>query len=173
MGMQKNQKRVRGLVVASLVAALYALLTVCLWEFSSLGIQFRISEALTVLPAFTFSAVPGLTVGCFIANFLSGQVLDAVFGSLATLAGALLTYGLRKHWNGKKIWLLPLPNILANTVAVPLILYYGYGFSDFLGYTAAPAVLGLYALSVLIGETAVGYLLGLPLYRVLSKHNVI
>ncbi len=107
------------LVQAALIAAMYVALTYLsnmagLWEV-------RFSEALCILPYFTGAAVPGLTVGCVLANILTGCPLwDVVFGSLATLIGAYIARLLHK----KSWWLAPWPNIIANTIAVPLILRY-------------------------------------------------
>lgn len=109
------------LVQAALIAAMYVALTYLsnmagLWEV-------RFSEALCILPYFTGAAVPGLTVGCVLANILTGCPLwDVVFGSLATLIGAYIARLLHK----KSWWLAPWPNIIANTIAVPLILRYVY-----------------------------------------------
>lgn len=86
-------------------------------------IQVRISEALTILPFFTPAAIPGLFVGCILANLLGGAIpLDIAFGSIATLIGAVFTYKLR---NSNK-WLAPVPPIVANAVLVPFVLRYGY-----------------------------------------------
>ena len=109
------------LVQAALIPAMYVALTYLsnmagLWEV-------RFSEALCILPYFTGAAVPGLTVGCVLANILTGCPLwDVVFGSLATLIGAYIARLLHK----KSWWLAPWPNIIANTIAVPLILRYVY-----------------------------------------------
>ena len=77
---------------AAVIAALYAVLTMVLWSTSSGIIQFRLSEALCVLPAFTTAAIPGLTIGCALANLIAGHPLDAVFGSLATLIAAVFSW---------------------------------------------------------------------------------
>ena len=91
--------------------------------FSYGEIQVRISEALTILPFFTPAAIPGLFVGCILANLLGGAIpLDIAFGSIATLIGAVFTYKLR---NSSK-WLAPVPPIVANAVLVPFVLRYGY-----------------------------------------------
>ena len=160
-------------VKAAIIAALYALTTFMLWEFSSLAIQVRVSEIMCILPAFTSSAIPGLAIGCAFANLMAGNVIDAVFGSLATLIAAVLTYFIGKYVKNNlvKTILLPLPAVVCNAIAVPLILYYGYGMHSFLGATSALPVLGLYALSVGIGQTIVCYGGGIPLYRALKKIN--
>ena len=110
---------------AAIIAALYVVLTLIA---NSLGlangpIQVRFSEALCVLPYFTFAAVPGLYVGCFIVNILTGAAIwDVIFGSLATLIGAIGTYLLRKN----RV-LLTLPPVIANMVIIPLVICFGYG----------------------------------------------
>lgn len=113
---------------AAVIAALYVVLTLL---SSALGIssgviQFRLSEALCVLPVFTSAAVPGLAVGCLVANLVTGApVWDVVFGSLATLLGALGAYALRR-WK----YLSSLPTVLANAAIIPLVLIYAYGVPD-------------------------------------------
>ena len=98
--------KTRWIAHAAMIAAIYIIVT---WLFAPFGfgeIQVRISEALTILPAFTPAAVPGLFVGCLIGNILGGAILpDIIFGSLATLIGAVLVYRMRD----KHPFLLPLP----------------------------------------------------------------
>lgn len=165
------RKEVRYLCHGAIIAALYAVLTLATWSFSSMSIQVRISEAFAVLPLFTPAAVPGLFVGCLIANLLGGGiVIDTVFGSLATLVAACLTYLIGKRIRGKARWILaPLPAVLLNAIVVPFVLYYGYGFTDFMGYDGLVPVLLLNALSVGIGEIISCYGLGIPLYHALDK----
>jgi len=124
--------RVKTLAQGAVIAALYVVLTQIFAPISFREIQVRVSEALTVLPFFTFSAVPGLFVGCLLANMLGGAIpLDVICGSLATLAGAIGTYytgkAARRTMAGKLRFLAPVPPIAANTIVVPLVLYYGYG----------------------------------------------
>lgn len=118
-------------------------------------IQFRISEALTVLPLIFPEAIVGLTVGCLISNLtLGGVIWDIIFGTVATLIGALGTYLLRR--TPKKLkWLGTLPPIISNSVIVPLVLIYAYGVSD--GYL-------FLMLTVFIGEAACAGVLGALLY---------
>ena len=111
---------------AAIIAALYVVLT---YVANALGlangsVQVRFSEALTILPFFTPAAIPGLFVGCLLSNILTGCALpDIIFGSIATLLGALGTYALRK----KSPFLAPVAPIVANTVIVPFVLLYAYG----------------------------------------------
>ena len=119
-------KKTLYLVQAAAIAAIYVVLTLLFAPFSFGEVQVRVSEALTILPFFTSAAIPGLFVGCFLSNFIGGAIpQDILFGSIATLLGAVGTYLLRS----KPGWLAPLPPIIANTVIVPFTLYYGYGIN--------------------------------------------
>ena len=126
----KNQKKhVLFVTQGALIAALYVVLTVFVAAFNlaSGAIQVRISEALTILPYFTPAAIPGLFIGCLISNIVAGGVIwDVIFGSLATLIGAIATYLLRK---GPE-WLAPIPPILSNTLIIPFVLRFAYGLGD-------------------------------------------
>lgn len=113
------------LVQAALIAAIYIVLTVLAagFDLASGNIQVRFSEVLTVLPFFTPAAVPGVTIGCLLANILTGSALpDIVFGTLATLLGALGTRALRKHR-----FLCTIPPVVSNGLIIPLVLRYAYG----------------------------------------------
>ena len=111
------------LVQAAAIGAIYVVLTLLFAPLSYGEVQVRFSEALTILPYFTPAAIPGLFVGCILANLLGGAIpVDIIFGSIATLIGAVFTYKQR----GNK-WLAPVPPILANMIIVPFVLYYGYG----------------------------------------------
>ena len=93
-----KNKKVLFLVQAAMIGAIYVVLTILFQPFSFGQIQVRIAEALTILPVFTSAAIPGLFVGCLIGNILGGSILpDIIFGSLATLIGAIFTYLLRKQ----------------------------------------------------------------------------
>ena len=119
-----KNKNVAFMTQAAMIAAIYVVLTYVFAPFSFGEVQIRISEALTILPLFTPAAIPGLFVGCILSNLLGGAIpVDIIFGSIATLIGAIFTYKLR----GASKWLAPLPPIAANTVIVPFVLYYGYG----------------------------------------------
>lgn len=145
---------------AAFIAALYVILTELSAQFGLSGtnvIQFRLSEALTVLPFFTSAAIPGLVIGCFLSNLLTGAVIwDVVFGTVATLIGALLTYALRRYK-----WLAPIPPILANTVIVPFVLRYAYQFGDAWWFLA---------LTVFVGEFVCCGVLGMVLLFAVNRH---
>ena len=154
-----KNKNVTFLTQAALIAAIYVVLTYIFAPFSFGEVQVRLSEALTILPLFTPAAVPGLFIGCLIGNILGGAILpDIVFGSIATLIGAVLTYMLR---NQKPI-LGPLPPIAANTVIVPYVLRFGYGVN-----LPIPFMM----LTVGIGEVISCGVLGLVLYTALNRYR--
>jgi uncharacterized membrane protein len=161
--MQKNKKHVRFLCEAALIAAIYVILTYfcAAVGMSSGAIQLRFSEALCILAIFTPSAVPGVALGCFMANLLTGCALwDIVFGSLASLIGMIGVRALKKY-----PYLAPVPYALANMVIVPFVIKLVYG---------APEALPLIFLTVGIGEIVSVFGFGIPLYLVLKKHkNVI
>ncbi len=155
-----RNKGVLFIVQAAMIAAVYVVLTyfVSAFNLASGAIQVRISEALTILPVFTPAAVPGLFVGCLLANLLTGCMpLDVVFGSLATLIGAAGTYALRKNR-----WLAPIPPIVSNTVIVPFVLAYVY---------MAEGTIPFFMLTVGIGEVISCYVLGNILYSALHRYK--
>lgn len=125
-----------------MIAALYVALT---WLSHAFGldsgvIQCRISEALCILPLFTPAAIPGLTLGCVISNLTMGCIWqDIVFGSLATLIGAVGAYFLKKGW---LMWLAPIPTIVANAAIVPFVLKYAYGFEDAFWFMVLTVAIG-------------------------------
>lgn len=154
-------KKTRVLTNGALIAALYVVLTYIsnLAGLANGAVQVRISEALTILPAFTFSAVPGLTVGCIVANLLTGaQVWDVVFGSLATLIGAAGTYCF-----GKRKFIAPIFPIIANAAIIPFVLKIVYGVADGYGFLFA---------TIFIGEFISCGLLGTVLYKAVEKTKI-
>lgn len=154
----KQKSTTKAIAQAAVIAALYAALTVFIMPASYGVMQFRISEALTVLPAFTPVAIPGLFIGCVVANLVSPVgMIDVVVGSAATLIAAVCSYLLRDH----KI-LVPLPPVIANAVLVGLELYYYYNVNFSL-----PACM----FWVGLGEAGACYLLGYPLMLMLEKHK--
>ncbi|MDE7267111.1 MAG: QueT transporter family protein [Lachnospiraceae bacterium] len=152
-------KKVTFITQAGVIAALYVVLTLLAnaLGLANYAIQVRFSEALTILPFFTPAAIPGLFVGCFLSNILTGCApLDVVFGSLATLAGAVGTYLLRKYK-----WMAPVPPIVANIIVVPLVLAYVYRFEGSLIF---------FAITVGIGEIISCGVFGMALLSVLNKY---
>lgn len=158
-----RDKKVLFITQAAMIAALYVVLTLLAnaLGLANYAVQIRFSEALTVLPYFTPAAIPGLWVGCILANILTGCApLDILFGSLATLIGAYFTYALRKYK-----WAAPLPPIAANTLIVPFVLAYVYRF---------PGSVPYFMLTVGAGEIISCGILGMILLGVLNKYkNVI
>lgn len=150
-----------------MIAALYIVLTFIANAFglANHAVQVRFSEALTILPYFTPAAIPGLYIGCLLSNILTGCAIpDIVFGSLATLLGALGTYALRR-WK----WCAPLPPILANTFIVPLVLIYGYGLIVD-GFSIRQCYV-YYCLTVGAGEVISCGILGMILLITLQKYH--
>ena len=146
------------LVQAAMIAALYVVLTFLAnaLGLASGAIQIRFSEALTILPFFTPTAIPGLFIGCLLSNILTGCALpDIIFGSLATLIGAVLTRKLRKFK-----WLAPVPPIVANAIIVPFVLLYAYGVGP----------LWLSFVTVTIGEIISCGIFGMLLLFALQKY---
>lgn len=151
----------RSVTQAAVTAAMYVLLTLLLQPLSSGLIQCRLSEALTVLPYFSFSAVPGVTVGCLLANILSGaEPMDVLFGSAATLLAALMTYGIGKTKLPRV--LAPLPSVLVNGLVVGALLTKVYGIG--IRYPLA-------ALYVAIGQAVACYAVGFPLMLLIEKNR--
>ena len=157
--MSNLSKRVRFLSHAAMIAALYVALTLvsAAVGLASGVIQVRLSEALTVLAAFTPAAIPGLAVGCLLSNILTGCLpWDVVFGTLATLIGAFGTYALRRVSR----WFAPIPPILANALIVPAVLQRVYGAEE-----AYPFLM----LTVGLGEIISAGVFGMILYHAVKK----
>ena len=150
----------RSLCTSAVVAALYAALTLGFQAISYGAIQFRISEAMTLLPVLLPQAIPGLTIGCLISNLFSplgATPYDIVFGTLATFLAAVLTSRIRAG-----IWVRALPPVVCNAVIVGMVLTYAYGID----------VLWMNILTVGIGEAVVCYALGVPMIKLMEKHSV-
>ena len=143
---------------SAMIAAVYVVLTFIGASVSFGPIQIRFAEALTILPLFTPAAVPGLFVGCLIGNILSGAIVpDIIFGSLATLIGAIGTYHLRSF-----PVLAVIPPIAANTLIIPFVLKYAY---------CEPFPIPFMMLTVGIGEVFSCGLLGYGLLKILNNYR--
>lgn len=155
-----KSKKVTFLTQSAIIAAVYVVLNVAFAAIGTNAIQVRIAESLSILPVFTPAAIPGLFIGCLIGNILSGAILpDIIFGSLATLIGAIGTYKFgRIHPVLGQIF-----PIAANTIIVPLVLYYGYG---------TPLSIPYMMLTVGIGEILSCGVLGILLYKALNPMKV-
>ena len=150
-------KKVLFLTQAAVIAAIYVVL-IYAFQWSSFGyIQVRVAEVLTVLPYFTPAAIPGVTIGCFLSNLLTGaDILDIVFGTLATFLGAVLSYKLRRNK-----FLVPIPPILANTIIMPWVIRFAYGNAQSIPFMM---------LTVGIGEVLAIGVLGLILITALEPY---
>ena len=158
--MKQQNKTLRTLTQGGAVAAAYVLLTLisALFGLDKGAVQLRLSEALTILPCFFPAAVPGLFVGCLLANIVTGAVLwDIVAGSLATLVGAIGTRLLRKNR-----WLACLSPIVANIVIITPVLMFAYGL---------PGGFFLLGAGVGAGEVLSCGVLGQVLYYALDKRR--
>lgn len=154
-------KNSRQITHSAMIAALYVVLTMIarLFGLDSGVIQVRFSEALCILPCFTPVAIPGLFVGCMLSNILAGAMIwDVIFGSLATLIGAIFTYKLRHNR-----FLAVLPPIISNTIIVPFVLAYAYGIDGSIPY---------FMLTVGIGEIISCGVLGLILHSAVTKSKI-
>ena len=162
-----RNKKVLFITQAAVIAAIYVVLTIFIAAFNlaSGNIQVRISEALCILPFFTPAAIPGLWIGCLLANLITGaSVFDIIFGSLATLIGAVGTYLLRKHK-----FLCTLPPVISNAVIIPILLRYAYGLAFI--YQGMDLSIPFFALTVGLGEVISICVLGQILLQVLNKYR--
>ena len=154
-----KNKKILFMTQAAMIATFYVVLTLIFQAISFGQIQVRIAEALTILPAFTPAAIPGLFIGCLISNIMGGAALwDIVFGTLATLIGAVFTYLLRKQ----KAFAIVLPPILSNTLIIPFVLRYAYGINLPIYFLAG---------SIAIGEVISCGMLGMILFSALQKNK--
>ena len=174
-----KKKKMRYMTHAALIAALYVVLTLLAnaLGLANYAIQLRFSEALTILPVFTSAGIPGLVIGCFLSNLITGcAVPDILFGSLATLIGAIGTRLIRTRlfpdaftavlantkWQNAQRFLATLPPILSNTLIIPFILAYVYRFEGSLPY---------FMITVCIGEILSCGILGMFLMKLLMKYR--
>lgn len=164
---------VRKMTQTAMIAGIYAAVTFATFYMSFGAVQFRVSEALTILPVFTATAIPGLSIGCALANLVGFFVgvnptgwMDALFGASATLLAAGLTWLVgRMKQKSLRLALAPLPPVLLNAVIVgwELTIAFGpAGFPFFLGYAA----------SVAIGQAVICYGLGVPLMLLLERKGL-
>lgn len=163
-----NKKKTIFIVEASIIGAVYASLTYLssVFGIAYMGIQFRFSEALTILACLTPSAIPGLTIGCFIGNLGSPYgIIDIICGTIATLLASILSYKTR-HIKFKELPILsPIFPIIINAIIVgaevTIYMPKGFLFEAFL----------LNASQIALSQLVMCYGIGLPLYNVLKKMN--
>ena len=146
----------RFIAESGIIAAVYVVLVLLFAPISFKAVQFRVAEALAILPYFTPAGIPGITIGCLLGNLLGGgDPLDIIFGTLATLIGAFGSYALRKNQ-----WLVPLPPILSNTIIIPWVLRFAYDVPNAIPYLM---------LTVGVGEILAIYVLGMILLFALKQ----
>ena len=154
------QNPIRQMACGAVIAAVYVAVTLAFAPISYGPIQFRISEALCILPYFTPAAIPGLFLGCMIANLLGTAALpDVIFGSIATLIGAAGSYALRKNR-----FMVSVPPILSNALIIPWVLRNAYGAEDMIWFLVV---------TIGIGEILAVGVLGQILLRVLEKYRTV
>lgn len=154
---------VRELCRGAIIAALYTALTFLIQPIASGLLQCRLTEALTVLPFYSVSAIPGLFIGCLLFNLLSGALLpDIIFGSLATLLAAISTWLIRHYVKNHALAraLAPAPSVILNGLIVGAVLVYAYDVG--VSYPIA-------ALYVAVGQAIACYAIGYPLMFLLDK----
>ena len=155
------------MVRAGLIAALYTVLSLITFPVASGAIQFRMSEALTMLPLFFVEAIPALFVGCALSNLITGcAVFDIIFGSVITLVSALLTFAFGKIIKITAVKLLVggIFPVILNAIFLPLIWVWCYGAIEYM-YVVQAGIL-------LIGQTLSVYALGTPLYFAIKKFQI-
>ncbi len=164
-----RRERTNYIITGAIIAAGYAALTYLSNVFGvAYGpIQLRLSEILTILPLFTPAAIPGLTVGCFISNIASFNVADLLFGTLATLCAAVLTYGLRDIKFKGFPFLSFLPPVIINALVI--------GFELAVFYLDSKSFVWGFLISFLqigISQAIVCFCFGVPFYSVVKKYRV-
>jgi len=148
----------RRITIGAAIAAAYFALTMLGYSFSFGVAQFRVSEALCILPFFFAEAIPGLFIGCLLSNLLGGYgAIDVIFGSLATLIAAYCTYRCRIKW------LAPIFPVIVNGVVIGAVLAYATA-PDTMA-TAFPLI----AAQVAVEEFGVLYIIGLPLLLAIER----
>ena len=156
-----KNKTVLFVTKAAMIAAVYVVLTIVLAPISFGQVQLRVSEALTIMPVFTAAAIPGVFIGCLIGNILGGAVLpDIIFGSLATLVAAVISYKLR----GKGLLIASIPPVVVNMLVVPFVLKYAY---------SVPLPIPFMMLTAGAGEVVSCCILGVGLGKLLQKNKFI
>ena len=161
-----NNKTLR-LVTAAVCGAIYAAMTVLLAPISYGPVQLRLSELLCILPYYMPCTAWGLFAGCLIANLLTGNVMDIVFGSLATLIAALLTALIGRRRRGMRSLIMSgIPPVLCNALIIGWVLIKAYGGMDI---SREPKAYALYACQIALSEAAVIFAAAVPLMKELEN----
>lgn len=165
--MNDNKEKIRLIVYSGVIAALYVVLTLPMAQFAFGPIQFRLAEVLTVLPAFAAGYIPGVSLGCFIANLLNPNNLgpvDIIFGTLATVIAGIFT-----RINGKKNKILGIiPPIISNGLIVG-------GYLPFLlvdegsSVTAQAVIISM--AEVAASEAVLLIIIGIPFILLIEKNS--
>jgi len=163
------------LVTSAVIAALYVVLTLPFAQFAFGPIQFRLAEMMVVLPIMTPAAIPGLTLGCFLSNFLNPNNLgpiDIIFGSLATLLAALSTRFISQRF----AYISQMPRDIASLI--PPVIFNAVIVGTYLTYllphdnSITLAVIGVSILSVGLSEAITVFALGLPFLMVMRRSGI-
>ena len=165
---------IRKIVFSGLIAALYIALTVASYPLAYNAVQFRISEALTILPFFFPFAVPGIVIGVFISNLIGPfGLVDAIVGGGASLVAALFTMWIGIRWREYK-WskaLACFPPVIFNAVFIgAMIAYFMLSYNETDSFAAA---FFFSAMWVGFGQLVVMYVIGFPLMIILPKMKII
>ena len=171
--MKKNTMwKISFVAESAIIAAIYAMMTLVLAPVSFGPVQFRLSEALCILPVFMPSAIPGLTVGCFIANFVgSSYPLDLIFGTLATLIASILT----RKFRNKRIKNLPVISsifpVIVNAVIIGIeICFSANAHKNMREFTV---LFFSSAGTIALGEFVCCCIIGLFLYKAITKTEIL
>lgn len=161
-------KNTKFLAIGGAIAAIYATLCFVFAPIAFGPVQFRVAEALTVLPFFNWVAVPGLFIGCIIANMFSPfGIIDVLVGSFASLIGAVGTYMIGRKVKNRMlaIALAPMPPVVANSLIIGAMLSatsgQGLHWGTFLAFAG----------QIFLEELAVCYILGIPLILLIERLN--
>ncbi len=157
-----NNKRANGISKCGIISAMYFLLCIVFYPLSFGGIQIRLAEVLTILPLFFGEAVWGLTLGCLLSNFFGNGILDVIFGTLATLISAILTYFIGKKIKNPNIrfFIGAIPPVIINAFVIPLTFLLSVNLIE--GYFVL-------VLQILVGQIISVYLFGTILNYSLNK----
>jgi uncharacterized membrane protein len=158
------RNKVMYITTAAMIAAIYTALTLAGVGFAYGSVQFRFSEALSILPVFTPAAIPGLTIGCVIANLIGPYgIADVVLGSIATLLSALFAYATRNIRVWKLPLLAPLGAVVFNAFIVSAIIFF---------FTPENVAYFISVIWIGLGQLASCYGLGIPLFYILDKSKL-
>ncbi|MEA5027050.1 MAG: QueT transporter family protein [Erysipelotrichaceae bacterium] len=167
--LNRSNSAVYKLVIISLIAAIYTVVSLLGASLSFSNIQVRFAEVLCLLPILFPWAIWGVTLGCFLTNLLGVVftvntlgIIDIVFGTLATFIAAYLTYRWRNIRFGNWPVLSALAPVVVNGIVIGLELALVFGNGDF-------SLFVLFALEVAAGELIACVLIGLPVIRQLER----